>query len=164
MIRENYCNIVYPSETQLKPKSLEIFSIHDTHCSCQITLHITTQCVDTTMIYPKCQNEFKIQNWVMGSRQFARIEFGMTPKGISYIKIVISAVLIHENQFMLTWKYKYCHIQSRAIPWAVAHLEELYWQHSSRNAAPPTLVNRIPALVSQRPASDVSPNSQNLLF
>ena len=83
---EALCNIEYPSETPLKPKSHKN-SFSDNICrSCPVILKFCTEHGrDTAVLCAKFQDNWIIKMDVMGERDFVRFEFKICFRRISCI-------------------------------------------------------------------------------
>ena len=80
------CNVEYPSETHLKLESHEILFDHKSHFNNQIILKFCTAHDSITVVLcTKFQNNWTTQTYVMDERNFARFEFKMSSRQISYI-------------------------------------------------------------------------------
>ena len=97
------CNIGYPSETHLTPKSHKISCAHNACLHWPIVLKFYTEHDSITAVFCViCQNVWKIETDVMDERNFARFEFKMSFGRISpgsiFRHISVNVMMVSANQ------------------------------------------------------------------
>ena len=101
MISVGYCNIGYPSETHLKLKSREISFVYNLlqRLNCFEILHRARQWYCRALA--KFQNDWRTETDVIDTRDFARFEFKMNFRRVSFI--LLSGTHFTLDSWAHTW-------------------------------------------------------------